>query len=164
MYLTVSKLVWVGVTQTLLLISIFIFSGRYLQSLNGFESFCKNCQHFFFSHLAQENKDYKDFKGEDCREVYSYKALFRDVSDNEKYAITLTNLCRTGFSMFKDSGYEIIVMRYQSMRRATTQVRRLRKQRNQHLAWMFPTSCSGDKHKSASKKKKKRRRKYWHAN
>lgn len=56
--------------------------------------------------MQQENKEYKDFKDKDCREVYGYKDLFGDAFDNEKYAVTPSKLCKTGFAMFDDSGYD----------------------------------------------------------
>lgn len=40
------------------------------------------------------------------REVYGYKVLFGDAFDNIKYAVTSTKLCRIGFAMLEDSGYE----------------------------------------------------------
>ncbi|XP_022890509.1 uncharacterized protein LOC111405725 [Olea europaea var. sylvestris] len=59
-----------------------------------------------FLPTLKENKDYKEFKGKDCREVYSLKVLFEDAYDNDKYAVTPSTMCRTGFSMFEDSGLE----------------------------------------------------------
>lgn len=58
---------------------------------------------FFFFHFEQENKEYREFKEKDCREIYAYQVLFGDAFDNEKYATTPTNLCRTGFAMFEDN-------------------------------------------------------------
>ncbi|XP_022887605.1 uncharacterized protein LOC111403359 [Olea europaea var. sylvestris] len=59
-----------------------------------------------FLPTLKENKDYKEFKGKDCKEVYSLKVLFGDAYDNDKYAVTPSTMCRTGFSMFEDSGLE----------------------------------------------------------
>lgn len=59
--------------------------------------------HFFFFHYEQENKEYREFKDKDCRETYAYQLLFVDAFDSEKYATTLTKLCRIGFAMFEDS-------------------------------------------------------------
>lgn len=59
-----------------------------------------------FWRLQQENKEYKDFKNKDFREIYSYKVLFGDAFDSKKYAVTPTKLCRTRFVMFEDNGYK----------------------------------------------------------
>ncbi|CAA3016683.1 Hypothetical predicted protein [Olea europaea subsp. europaea] len=56
--------------------------------------------------VYQENKDCREFRDKDCREVYSYKVLFGDAYDNDKYAITPSTMCRTGFSLFEDSRHE----------------------------------------------------------
>ncbi|CAA2995196.1 Hypothetical predicted protein [Olea europaea subsp. europaea] len=50
-----------------------------------------------------ERKEYKEYKDKDCHELYRYKVLFRDVFDVDKYAITPSQACRTGFAMFEDS-------------------------------------------------------------
>ncbi|XP_022853335.1 uncharacterized protein LOC111374832 [Olea europaea var. sylvestris] len=54
----------------------------------------------------QENKDYREFRDKDCREVYSYKVLLEDAYDSDKYAITPSTMCKTSFSMFEDSRHE----------------------------------------------------------
>lgn len=54
----------------------------------------------------KENKDFKEYMDKDCREVYNYKVLFGDAFDNDKYAVTPSQMCWTGFAMFEDSGYE----------------------------------------------------------
>ncbi|CAA2965467.1 Hypothetical predicted protein [Olea europaea subsp. europaea] len=56
--------------------------------------------------LLQERKEYKEYKGKDCRELYRYKILFGDVFDCNKYAVTPSHACHTGFAMFEDSAYE----------------------------------------------------------
>lgn len=38
--------------------------------------------------------------------MYRCKALFDDVFDCDKYAITPTKLCQTSFAMFKYNGHE----------------------------------------------------------
>ncbi|CAA3012757.1 Hypothetical predicted protein [Olea europaea subsp. europaea] len=53
--------------------------------------------------VVVERKEYKD---KDCRELYRYKVLFGDVFDVDKYAVTPTQACRTGFAMFEDSANE----------------------------------------------------------
>ncbi|CAA2981183.1 Hypothetical predicted protein [Olea europaea subsp. europaea] len=56
--------------------------------------------------LLQERKEYKEYKDKDCRKLYRYKVLFGDVFNYDKYAVTPSQACRTGFTMFKDSGHE----------------------------------------------------------
>ncbi|CAA3033388.1 Hypothetical predicted protein [Olea europaea subsp. europaea] len=56
--------------------------------------------------VYQENKDYREFRDKDCSEVYSYKVLFGDAYDSDKYAVTPSTMCRTGFSLFEDSRHE----------------------------------------------------------
>ncbi|CAA2983344.1 Hypothetical predicted protein [Olea europaea subsp. europaea] len=53
-----------------------------------------------------ENKDYKELRDKDYREVYNYKVLFEDAYDSDKYAVTPLKLCRTAFAMLEDSGHE----------------------------------------------------------
>lgn len=57
-------------------------------------------------HIEHENKEYKEFRDKDYREVYSYNVLFGDAFDSDKYAVTPSLMCCTGFTMFEDSGYE----------------------------------------------------------
>lgn len=42
---------------------------------------------WFILHIERENKDYKEYRDIDCREVYSYNVLFEDAFDSDKYAI-----------------------------------------------------------------------------
>lgn len=52
----------------------------------------------------QENKDFKDLKDKDVSDSYTqYHQLFGDSYDGDKYAVTPTDLCRTGFGLFEDS-------------------------------------------------------------
>lgn len=38
--------------------------------------------------------------------MYQYNALFGNVFDCDKYAVTPSQVCRTSFTMFDDSGYK----------------------------------------------------------
>ncbi|CAA3003313.1 Hypothetical predicted protein [Olea europaea subsp. europaea] len=60
----------------------------------------------FMMNVYQENKDYREFRDKGCREVYSYKVLFGDAYDSDKYTVTPSTMCRTGFSLFEDSRHE----------------------------------------------------------
>ncbi|XP_022863854.1 uncharacterized protein LOC111383899 [Olea europaea var. sylvestris] len=51
-------------------------------------------------------KERKEYKDKDCRELYRYMVLFGDVFDCDKYAVTPSQACRTGFAMFEDSAHE----------------------------------------------------------
>ncbi|CAA2992363.1 Hypothetical predicted protein [Olea europaea subsp. europaea] len=68
-------------------------------------SFAKDVNLVYFV-LLQEKKEYKEYKDNDCRELYRYKVLFGDVFDCDKYAVTPSQACRTGFAMFEDSAHE----------------------------------------------------------
>ncbi|XP_022871912.1 uncharacterized protein LOC111391009 [Olea europaea var. sylvestris] len=61
----------------------------------------------WWNRKIRENKDYKEFKDKDMSEIYiHYRPLFDDSYDGEKYAVTPTKLCRTGFGLFEDSALE----------------------------------------------------------
>lgn len=60
-----------------------------------------------FNPSLQENKEYKDFKDKDVSEIYiRYRQLFGDSSNGEKYAVTPTKLCKTGFGLFEENALE----------------------------------------------------------
>ncbi|CAA3023578.1 Hypothetical predicted protein [Olea europaea subsp. europaea] len=54
----------------------------------------------------EKRKEYKEYKDKDCREVYRYKVLFRDVFDCDKYAVIPSQAYCTGFAMFEGYRYE----------------------------------------------------------
>ncbi|XP_022851998.1 uncharacterized protein LOC111373662 [Olea europaea var. sylvestris] len=61
----------------------------------------------WWNRKIRENKDYREFKDKDVSEIYvRYRTLFGDSYDGEKYAVTPTKLCRTGFGLFEDSALE----------------------------------------------------------
>lgn len=74
------------------------------------------------------NKDYKESRDKGYREIYSYKVLFGDAFDSDKYAITSTKLCRKDSPCSKIVDTKTCKTFIRSTMRATGQMMRVREQ------------------------------------